>query len=171
LPSGIALILDKAESLEDIQDQRQVFIDREPDMWEAINAIIKTYDQQMTGELKGLTLPDGFKDNLLIKFNDPSPIMSEAEKLGNFKLRQELGIDTMISLLMKDDPSLDEDQAEEKFKKIIEHRIQEKMIEAQVQAESGIQYDNNTDNPDNVDPTNKSMNPQGEMNADSEQDN
>ena len=33
LPSGVALILDKAESLEDVQDQRQVFIDKEPDIF------------------------------------------------------------------------------------------------------------------------------------------
>ena len=143
LPSGIALILDKAESLEDIQDQRQVFIDKEPDMWEAINQILSVYgDQHLVEELKGLELPKDFKNNLTIKFHDPSPIMSEAEKLGNMKLRQELGIDTIISLMMKDDPSLTEEQAEEKLKKLVEQKLKEKMLEQQAQQEMGIEYDN-----------------------------
>lgn len=142
LPSGIALILDKAESLEDIQDQRQVFIDKEPDMWEAINAELKTYgDANLVEELKGLQLPDNFKENFNIKFHDPSPIMSEAEKLQNMKLRQELGIDTMISLMMKDDPSLSEEQAEEKLKKLIEQRIKEKMIEKETMEKLGVEYE------------------------------
>lgn len=142
LPSGIALILDKAESLEDIQDQRQVFIDREPDMWEAINQVLKVYgDGNLVDELKGLQLPDNFKDNLMIKFNDATPIMSEAEKLGNMKIRQELGIDTLISLMMKDDANLTEEQAEEKLKKLIGQRIKEKMLEEQVSKEMGIEYD------------------------------
>jgi hypothetical protein len=139
LPSGIALILDKAESLEDIQDQRQVFIDKEPDMWEAINKFLGVYDNHLVDELKGLKLPDNFKENFIIKFHDPSPIMSEAEKLGNMKLRQELGIDTLISLFMKDDPSLDEQQAEEKLKKLLEQKIKEKMIEEQTKVKLGYE--------------------------------
>ena len=163
LPSGIALILDKAESLEDIQDQRQVFIDKEPDMWEAINKILKTYDQSLVEELKGLQLPDDFKNNFNIKFNDPTPIMSEAEKLGNMKLRKELGIDTMLSLLMKDDPTLDEAQAEARLKKLIEQRIKEKMLEEEAQKEMGIDYE---DNGDNEDPSSNDPMEDNEDNAD-----
>lgn len=142
LPSGVALILDKAESLEDIQDQRQVFIDKEPDMWEAINQVLKTYgDANLVEELKGLQLPDNFKQNFIIKFHDPTPIMSEQEKLANMKVRQEMGIDTMLSLIMKDDPSLNEEQAEEKLKKLIEQRIKEKMLEEKVSKELGVEYE------------------------------
>lgn len=150
LPSGIALIIDKAESLEDVQDQRQVFIDKEPDIFEAINAVLKTYgEESLVDELKGLVLPDDFKKNFSIKFNDPTPIMTEQEKLANLKLRQELGIDTMLSLLMKDDPSLDEKQAEEKLKKLIEQRLKEKMLEQDVAAKLGVEYeDPNNPNPD-----------------------
>lgn len=153
LPSGIALILDKAESLEDIQDQRQVFIDKEPDMWEAVNQILKVYESQLVDELKGLSLPENFKDNLAIRFSDPSPIMSEAEKLGNMKLRQELGIDTLISLFMKDDPSLTEEQAEEKLKKLIGQKLKEKMIEEQTQKDMGIEYGDE----DEIEKENKTM--------------
>lgn len=141
MASGIAMIIDKAESLEDVQDQRQVFIDKEPDMWEAINAELKTYgDGNLLEELKGLQLPDDFKKNFNIKFHDPTPIMSETEKLQNMKLRQELGIDSLISIMMKDDPSLTEKQAEEKLEKILKQKIMEKMIEQEAMTEAGIEY-------------------------------
>jgi len=139
LPSGVALIIDKAESLEDVQDQRQVFIDREPEIFEAINAVLKTYgDANLCEDLVGLELTEGFEENFVIRFNDPTPIMSEAEKLANYKLRQDLGIDSLISILMKDDPSLDEKQAEMKLQKIIEQRLIEKTLEQQAQQDAGI---------------------------------
>ncbi len=140
LPSGIALILDKAESLEDIQDQRQVFIDKEPDIFEAINKILETYgDNALVDELKGLLLPKDFKEKFNIKFYDAEPIMTEKEKLDNMKIRQDMGIDTMISLLMKDDPSLSEKDAEEKFKQMVEQRIKEKMIEQEAMTRLGYE--------------------------------
>lgn len=151
LPSGIALIIDKAESLEDVQDQRQVFIDKESDIFEAINAVLATFgDENLIEELKGLELSKDFKKNFSVKFNDPTPIMSEKEKLENLKLRKDLGIDTMLSLLMKDDPTLDEKQAEEKLKKLIEQRIKEKMLEQEQMKASGIEYED----PNQVDPAN-----------------
>lgn len=153
LPSGIALIIDKAESLEDVQDQRQVFVDKEADIFEAINAVLTTYgDENLIDELKGLSLSEGFKKNFSVKFNDPTPIMSEKEKLENLRLRQDLGIDTMLSLLMKDDPTLDEKQAEEKLKKLIEQRIKEKMLEAEAMKAAGVEYETDPANPD--DPNN-----------------
>lgn len=140
LPSGVALIIDKAESLEDVQDQRQVFIDKEPDIFEAINSVLKTYgNEALVNELKGLELPENFKENFTVRFNDPTPIMSEQEKLSNLQLRKDLGIDTMLTLLMKDDPSLDEAQAEEKLAKIIEQRIKEKMLETEAARKMGVE--------------------------------
>lgn len=126
LPSGIALVIDKAESLEDVQDQRQIFIDKEKDILLAVNAILKKYGAAMEDELKDNALPENFEEKYNLRFNDLTPIVSESEKLANLKLRKDLGIDNMIGLLMKDDPSLTEQQAEEKFKKILEQQIKEK---------------------------------------------
>lgn len=147
LPSGIALIIDKAESLEDVQDQRQIFADKEVDIFKSINAILKTYGSELVEELKELELPDGFEKNFNVKYCDPTPIMSEKEKLENLRMRQDLGIDTMLSLLMKDDPSLDEKQAEDKLMKLIEQRMKEKMLEQQAAAKLGVEYAD-PENPD-----------------------
>lgn len=121
--SGIALIIDKAESLEDVQDQRQIFLDREPQVWQIINKIIDVYGESMVDELKLNKLQEGFEKQLNIVFFDPNPIMSETEKLNNLKLRQELGLDSMIDLIMKDNPMLRKEQAEEKLKSILAEQI------------------------------------------------
>lgn len=140
LPSGIALVIDKAESLEDVQDQEQAFADKEADIFLAINAILKVYGGQMDEELSSLKLPDGFEKQFSVKFQDAQTIMSEKEKLENMKARKELGLDTMIGLLMKDDPALTKEQAQEKLKGILEEKIQEKMMEQELLAQNGVEY-------------------------------
>ena len=123
--SGVALMIDKAESMEDVEDQRQIFRDKEPEMWDIINRWINIYGDQLVDDLKGLQLPNDFE--LLLKFIDPQVVMSEQEKLQNLKIRKELGLDSMIDLLMKDNPDISKEQAEEKFKMILEEKIQNQM--------------------------------------------
>lgn len=165
LPSGIALMIDKAESLEDVQDQRQIFLDKEPCIWKAINAILIAYGDNLVEDLQGLVLPEDFEDKLIIKFNEAPQIQTETEKLTNLQLRKDLGIDTEISILMKEDPSLTADQAEEKFLAILEQRIEIKMMEQKVAQEKGFVPDVTVgNNPDqNLDP-NKPNGPPNESN-------
>jgi hypothetical protein len=77
----------------------------------------------MVDGLRGLSLPDNFEDGFVIHFNEAPIILSEAEKLANLKARKELGLDTMIDLVMKDNPSFSYEQAEEKLKQILEEKI------------------------------------------------
>lgn len=126
-PSGVAMMIDKAESMEDVEDQRQIFRDKEPEMWDIINRWLNIYGDQMEDDLKGLTLPNEFE--LVLKFHDPQVVMSEQEKLQNLKLRKELGLDSMIDLLMKDNPDMSKEQAEEKLKMILEEKIIKEMSE------------------------------------------
>jgi len=136
--SGIALILDMAESLEDVHDQRQVFLDNELCIIKAINETLKAYGDKLDDDFKDLVLPDGFEENFTVKFNDASPIMTEKEKLESLELRREMGLETRISMIMKDDPTLDETQAEEKLLKMIEQEIEEKVLEMQAQQDAGL---------------------------------
>jgi hypothetical protein len=149
--SGIALIIDKAESLEDVQDQRQVFMDKEPCIWQVIGKIIDVYNQNLTDDLQSLKLPENLDENLMLKFHDPEPIMTEKEKLENMKLRQELGIESMIGMLMKDDPNLDEAMAEEKLLKILEQEMNIKVQEKDMAQKLGLDIVTiEKGNPDNV---------------------
>lgn len=125
--SGVALIIDKAESLEDVQDQRQGFLDKEPSLIVAINSVLKAYQTQLNEDFKDLLLPEDFEKSLSVKFFDPTPIMSEDEKLKNLTSRLELGLESMVTVLMKDDPSLSRELAEEKLKTLLQDRIKFKL--------------------------------------------
>ena len=124
-PSGIAMVIDKAESMEDVNDQRQIFIDNEPAIWRKINKWLGVYGDSLVDGLKGLSLPENFEENFVLIFNEAPVIVSEAEKLANLKARKELGIDSMVDLIMKDNPSFSMEQAEEKLKNILAAQIGE----------------------------------------------
>jgi hypothetical protein len=123
--SGIALIIDKSESLEDVSDQQEIFLDAEPGIWRKINKWVQVFneDGNVCDRLDGLVLPEGFETNMSISFRDSRSIMSESEKLDNLKKRKELGIDTMVDLLMRDQPGLSKEDAENKLKTILEEKM------------------------------------------------
>ena len=136
-PSGIALMIDKAESMEDVNDQRQIFLDKEHEIWEIIAAWLNLYGDMLDDSLKGYALPDEIELN--IKFHDAPVVVSESEKLQNFKLRKELGLDSMLDLIMKDNPSLTKQEAEEKLKSLME----DKMVSMMKQPDSAQQNSDN----------------------------
>lgn len=173
LPSGIALVIDKAESLEDVQDQQQAFADKEVEVFAAINAIIKVYGGQMDEHLSSQKLPDDFRKGFSVKYQDAQTIMSEKEKLDNMKARKELGLDTMIGLLMKDDPALTKEQAEQKLKGILEEKIKEKMLEQEIMAKNGIEYvdPNNPQDPNNSQDPNNPQDPKAAPNESGQNNN
>lgn len=124
-PSGLAIILDQAESNEDIQEQQEIFSDLEPDVFALHKKWYDVFKEQNVLSEDQSELPE-FPDvsDMTTSFGTPEAIVSETEKLNNLKLRKELGIDGMIDIIMKDDPSLDQEQAEEKLKRIIEEKMQ-----------------------------------------------
>lgn len=122
-PAGIAMILDKAESLEDIDDQRQIFIDKEPEIWKRIAAWMDVFGarNQLVPDLQEINLPPEFEPQL--KFASPQPIISEKERLENLKNRKDLGLNTMLDLIKLDNPELTDEQARQKLKEVLEDRI------------------------------------------------
>lgn len=123
-PSGIALMIDKAESLEDVADQRQMFIDAEQDIWRITAKWMQHFDEQGTldPEMSELKIPEDMELNL--EFQEAGAISTEKEKLESLKLRKDLGINTMVDLIMIDQPALDLKQAEEKLKKIEDEKLE-----------------------------------------------
>jgi hypothetical protein len=112
-PSGIAMILDKAESMEDVSDQRQLFIDKEPEIFGIISKWIEVYQDAMIPELKGRTIP--LNAEIVTVFQEPQAIVSEAEKLQNIEKRQQLGLNTKRELLKMDNPNITKRQLEKKI--------------------------------------------------------
>lgn len=118
LPSGIAMMLDKAESMEDIDDQRQIFIDKEPEVWKRFLAWKRVYEAKalLEDRLREIVLPEDIKPE--IEFGTPKPIISEKEHLDIIEQRQRIGINTELELILKDCPDLTEEQAKKKLEEI-----------------------------------------------------
>lgn len=121
-PSGVSMLLDKADSMEDVQDQQQIFLDNEPIMWEVINKWLQLYEAEgsLSDELLGLSIPDNLIVN--VEFPPAQVITSEEERLANIEKRKALGINTMSELIQIDRPGISDDEAEEKLTKIEEEK-------------------------------------------------
>jgi hypothetical protein len=120
--SGVSMILDKAESMEDVNEQAEFFIDAEPEVWCLISKWLKALNGELDESLADIELPD--EPEVMIQFPQPVPVVSEKEKLEVLDMRIKLGLSTMLEALMRDDPSLTEKTAEEKLKKIAEEKLQ-----------------------------------------------
>ena len=116
--AGIALIIDKAESMEDVADEREEFSDAERLIWHKI-ALFMQYISEIEAldpDLEDLILPEEF--DLTLEFGEPKMIFSEAEKLEAIAKRKDIGLNTAAELIMKDRPDLTLEQAEAKIKEI-----------------------------------------------------
>ena len=153
-PSGIAMVIDKAESMEDVNDQRQIFIDKEPCIWRKINKWLKVYGDELIDSLKGLELSDDFWKKFSLDFTDAPVISSEKEKLENLKLRKDLGIDSMIDLIKMDNPQLDDGQAEKKLADVLEEKMKHQMDAQKVMADNSAASEGVPPNENNQDGSN-----------------
>jgi hypothetical protein len=145
-PSGIAMMIDKAESTEDVKDQAQIFLDNEKHLWEIAIAWIDAYEDSgmLIEDLKGLSFS---LDEFHLKINEPHPIASESEKLENLKKRMELGINTKVDLIKIDDPQLTDEQAAAKLEAIM----------AEKEADMARFVDNNTEPEDEENPDEETL--------------
>jgi hypothetical protein len=122
--SGIAMMIDKSESIEDIDDQAQIFIEKEPVVWSLFYDWLAAYKASgsLTDEAR-LLKPIKKPLEIVLAFPSPKPVTSEKEELEVIKQRKELGLNTEVELLMRDDPSLTEESAKLKLAKIKEEKV------------------------------------------------
>lgn len=147
-PSGLAIILDQAESNEDIQEQQEIFSDLEPSVFQLHKQYYDLFKDRdlLTEEQKEMPeFPD--VSEMTVSFGTPEAVISEKEKLDNIKLRKDLGLNRMVELIMKDDPSLDEEQAEEKLKLIMEEKMQRLMQNMEATGQKGGENGGEGDQP------------------------
>jgi len=122
-PSGIAMLIERAESTADIQETQQMFKDKEKHVWNIVNKWLGVYSESKS-------LSQEFEDvgvmseelEVELKFLEPKAVSSEKEKLDALQVRKNLGISTMVDLIKIDNPDISDDQAEEKLKKILEEK-------------------------------------------------
>lgn len=153
-PSGIAMMIDKAESMEDVEDQRQIFVDNEPVVWEkyAKWATLLASKNELTEELAEHLLPEEF--DLRIRFGKPAAIESEKERLEVLKLKRDMGIISMVDMMKAEFPGLTDAEAEEKLKEILKEKIERMAIAMRPEGADGGQSggDNNDGQRDQLQP-------------------
>lgn len=149
-PSGIAMMIDKAESMEDVEDQRQIFTDNEPLVWELFakwHSLLKSRDE-LPESLAQYELPEEF--DLRVKYGQPKAIESEKERLEVLKMKKDLGIISAIDMLKSEFPDLSDEEAEAKLADILEEKMQRAsiMIGGQEREDSEQQNDEQRDERD-----------------------
>ena len=124
-PSGIALAIDKADSLEDVMDQREMFKQAESPAWVITAKWLQLFNQnnELQEDYEDCVIPE---TEPVVQFKDAQMIMSEAEKLDNIKRRQEMNLNTEIELIMKD-RNVSREEAEVILKQILEEKIERQM--------------------------------------------
>lgn len=123
-PSGIAMMIEQSQHTDNIQDKQEMYKQIERELF-----IIATSWVNYLTDFNGLDdkyLAIGKIDPSLdvsIKFKSPRPIISEKEQLEILQLRKEMGIDSMLDIIKKDNPDMNEEQAQNKLKAILEEKL------------------------------------------------
>lgn len=66
-------------------------------------------------------------NKIRVKFLPFQEFMTDEQKLIIIEKRKDLGLDTMVDTLMRDNPDLSKQQAEEKLKEILKEKIEKNM--------------------------------------------
>ena len=124
--SGVQELIKRSTLIEEQEDKKELYRDNEPKIFDIY---IKWHNYLFD---RGL-LADEFAEigrisedvKVNLKFNPPQSVLTELEKLEIISKRQELGLDSQIDSIMRDNPELTEEQAEEKYLKILENKVKE----------------------------------------------
>jgi len=123
--SGIQEIIRRAENMDDLEDQREQYRDKEPEVFNILSKWINAYadtEEGMSDRVTSLgTIDEEMTVNL--KFAHPTPFTSEKERLEIIQLRRDLTLDSPVDSIMKDNSDLSEEEAEQKLLKILEAKL------------------------------------------------
>jgi hypothetical protein len=116
-PSGVALLVDRSESTDSIEDKEQDFYWAELAEWEVIKRYHNLYyDRKLLApEFADVgRIPD--ETRVTPKFGERNAeVVTESERLDNMKKRRELGVASQIDLIMQDNPGMSKDEAMKKL--------------------------------------------------------
>jgi hypothetical protein len=125
MASGIAMIVEMAEATNNIEDKQKEFSDAERSHWEVIKRWHNYYYDKklLSADFAGLGRIDD-QAVVSVKFNDLKPIITEKEKLEIIEKRRALGLNTEAEIIMRDNPGMSSEEAEEKLLKIREEQTE-----------------------------------------------
>lgn len=120
--SGISKLIENSEVTASHQDVQNIYQDAEPYMWEVIRRWHSLYAESSLLKEDLQLIPVFTDSNVKVKFIQTKPIVSEKENLEVLKLRKELGLDTLAGIILKDNPDLSKEEAEQKAKEVQEEK-------------------------------------------------
>lgn len=122
--SGVAMLVEQSEVVEFNQDVQMLFQDKEPEIWERIEAWRAQY--ALTDQLVEVQrlLPEISDPNVSVQFLALKPPISEGEMLDALKKRKDLGIVSLEDLLRLDNPDLTDEQIAERAQRLREEKQQ-----------------------------------------------
>ncbi len=123
-PSGIAMLIEKSESTEDVKETQLQFALVERKLWSIYAKWHNLYHG--IGQLwEDLAVVGKLPENLEVsaKFNPGGEVTTESEKLANMKAKWELGIVSKVELLMEENPGMSEEEAMAKLLKIQKEKL------------------------------------------------
>lgn len=143
--SGIAMMLDKAEAVNEIDDKQSMFVDGERQSWDITFRWKGEFGNRLIDDLDVGPIPDDAHNLMSFKFHDAKVMETEKERLENIKLRKELGINEQVDLILIDNPDMTREEAEEKVASIREERRNNAMATMGDAIRNTVENDENED--------------------------
>ena len=124
--SGIQEMVRKSENMDDITDQQEMYRDGEPVLFDILIKWHNLYYERgmLIDELQALGKIDE-KLNIKPRFMEQQAFVTEQEKLDIIEKRKSLGLDSMIDSIIRDNPDLSREEAEERIKRILKEKLLE----------------------------------------------
>lgn len=117
--AGIALLIENSEAINNLEDKQKDFAVAERELYPVIAGWQNLYAKSgwLTEDFQEIgTVPESVE--LSLQFHDLKPQITEGQKLDDLAKRKNLGISTMVDLILKDNPDLTETEARAKLAEI-----------------------------------------------------
>lgn len=120
--SGIAMLIEQSESLDDIKIKQRMFQDNEPILWEIIKRWQNLYFDLDLLDEEFMEVGKFEDSRVYLKFFAQRPVITEGEQVEILTKRKTLGIDTIEDLIKRDNPEISDEELEKKLAKLLEER-------------------------------------------------
>ena len=123
-PSGVSQLIERSELTGSIEDQEEIFKDKEPLVINVISKWLNLYfDKGLLSNNLMQIGPIDETERYSLQFASAQPFMTEPEKLNILKQRIDIGIDSIADAIMKDNPDLTREEALEIHRRNLEEKL------------------------------------------------
>lgn len=126
MASGIALMIERSDSSEDVTDAQADMARGERKEWRIYTAWHNRYHASNSLDAEFALVGKLPQDiDVTAKFTPAGEVVTEKERLENMKLKKDLGLVRQVELLMAENPGMTEEEAEQKLLKIKAEAIEQ----------------------------------------------